>query len=106
MAIIKKITQPGNSSVSTLGGQIRIDEGAGTLAVRDSVTGQVVTQVDVNGLTNNDESGRKLNQLGKQGLKTFNASNGNEVVREGLMPDSTYGLTAAKPGETIQTIYG
>lgn len=31
MAIVSKVTQPGNNQVSTLGGQIRLDEGNGRL---------------------------------------------------------------------------
>lgn len=87
MAIIKKITQPGNNVISTLGGHIQIDEGRGRMVVRDSVTNSELNVVDV------------------EGFKTFDAGNENEIIRIGNMPDGTYGITVAKPGESIQSIY-
>lgn len=49
MAIVKKITQPGNNLISTLGGQIQIDEGRGRLVIYDSVTQQEINVVDRTG---------------------------------------------------------
>lgn len=49
MAIVKKITQPGNNIISTLGGQIQIDEGRGRLVIYDAVTQQEINVVDRTG---------------------------------------------------------
>lgn len=49
MAIIKKITQPGNNIISTLNGQIRIDEGRGRMVIYDPVTQEEINVVDRTG---------------------------------------------------------
>lgn len=42
MAIQTKITQPGNTQTSTLGGQIRIDDGNGRLVVYDGTYNRLI----------------------------------------------------------------
>ena len=77
----------GDGRVQTLSGSITIEEATGRLVVRDAI------------------SNKQLQVLDRDGLKTYNGSE-QEVVRSGQMPDTSYGFTAAKPGETIQSIYG
>src|SRR5690606_9576086 len=73
MAIIKKITQPGNNLTGSLNGRIVLDEGRGRISVTDT-DGSERTRQDI------------------EGFKTFDPVLG-EVVRNGLLPDNTYGLT-------------
>ena len=49
MAIITKTTQPGNNIISTLNGQIKIDEGLGKMIIYDPVTQEEVNVVDRTG---------------------------------------------------------
>lgn len=84
---IENITTPGQGLVSSLNGEIQIEESQGRLVIYDPITNQ------------------PLNIIDRDGQKTYNGS-ADEVVRSGKMPDNSYGFTAAKPGETIQTIYG
>lgn len=49
MAIEKEVSYTGQSSVGTLGGQIRLEEGTGRLVIYDSVTGKEINVVDRNG---------------------------------------------------------
>ena len=49
MAIVKKITQPGNNIISTLNGQIRIDEGRGRMVIYDPITQEEINVVDRSG---------------------------------------------------------
>lgn len=49
MAIITKVIQPGNNLISTLGGQIRIEEGAGRLVIYDPATQSEINVVDRTG---------------------------------------------------------
>lgn len=86
MAIITKVSQPSNNLTGSLNGRIVLDEGRGKISITE-------------------QNGNERTRLDIQGLKTYNPDI-EEVVRTGEMPDGTYGTTAAKPGETIQTIYG
>lgn len=49
MAIEKEVSYSGQSSLGTLGGQIRIEEGTGRLVIYDSVTGKEINVVDRSG---------------------------------------------------------
>lgn len=49
MAVVKKVTQPGNNIISTLNGQIRIDEGRGRMVIYDPVTQEEINVVDRTG---------------------------------------------------------
>lgn len=85
MNIVETVTTPSQGLTGSLDGRIVLDQGRGRIIVTDT-NGIARTVQDV------------------QGFKTYNASS-QEVVRNGVMPNGDYGLTAAKPGETIQTIY-
>lgn len=86
MAIEKTVSYSGQKNVSTFNGKIRIDDVRGDISILDNAN-LPRTKMDI------------------EGIKSYNAA-AQEVVRTGEMPDHTYGTTAAKPGETIQTIYG
>lgn len=60
MAIITKITQPGNNLISTLGGQIQIDEGRGLMRIYDSTTANDLVVVDRTGFLLNDGTDRRI----------------------------------------------
>lgn len=60
MAIIKKITQPGNNLISTLGGQIQIDEGRGLMRIYDSVSATDLVVIDRTGFLFNDGTDRRI----------------------------------------------
>lgn len=60
MAIVKDVSYTGNKSVSTLGGQIRLDEGRGRLVVFDSQTQVELTVVDRTGFLFNDGTDRRI----------------------------------------------
>jgi len=60
MAIITKITQPGNNLISTLGGQIQIDEGRGMMRIYDSVTQNDLVVIDRTGFLFSDGVDRRI----------------------------------------------
>lgn len=49
MNIITKITQPGNGLISTLNGDIRLDQGRGRMVISDPSTGEEINVVDRTG---------------------------------------------------------
>lgn len=61
MAIIKKITQPGDFQLSTLNGRVRLE--SGRLATYDA-DGKVVTISDQEGLTTYDADGKVMLRSG------------------------------------------
>ena len=60
MAVITKITQPGNNLISTLGGQIQIDEGRGLMRIYDSTTGTDLVHIDRTGFLFSDGTDRRI----------------------------------------------
>lgn len=80
MAIHTRITQPGNTQTSTLGGQIRLDEGSGRLVVTNA-SGLEMVVVSQDGLLLSDGTDRRL------------------IL--GVFPDNTIGLIVSKPGEDV-----
>lgn len=68
MAIVKKITQPGNNLISTLGGQIQIDEGRGMMRIYDSTTSNDLVVIDRTGFLFNDGTDRRI-KLGSFALR-------------------------------------
>lgn len=68
MAIIKKITQPGNNLISTLGGQIQIDEGRGLMRIYDSATANDLVVIDRTGFLFSDGTDRRI-KLGSYALR-------------------------------------
>lgn len=85
MAIIKKITQPGNNIISSLDGKVRFEQGRNRIAVSDSLTGGHLGQID------------------GDGFKTYDPTDdGKEKTRSGRQPDNSYTTAAANQGESIQ----
>lgn len=80
MAIIKKITQPGNNIVGTLNGKIQIEEGSGRMVVRDATTNRELNVVDGDGYTFSDDNERRL-RIGNNPQRTR--------VNMWLSPDGT-----------------
>lgn len=68
MAIITKITQPGNNLISTLGGQIQIDEGRGMMRIYDSETANDLVVIDRTGFLFSDGTDRRI-KLGSYALR-------------------------------------
>jgi len=85
MAIITKITQPGNRIISSLDGKVRFEQGRNRIAVSDSATGGHLGQID------------------GDGFKTFDPTDGGkEKTRTGRLPDKSYTTAAANQGESIE----
>lgn len=68
MAIVKKITQPGNNLISTLGGQIQIDEGQGMMRIYDSTSQTDLVTIDRTGFLFSDGTDRRI-KLGSYALR-------------------------------------
>jgi len=60
MDIVTKVTQPGNNLISTLGGQIQIDEGRGLMRIYDSVTANDLVVIDRTGFLFSDGTDRRI----------------------------------------------
>lgn len=82
MAIKENISYRGQQSVSTLGGQISLNEGAGTLTVRDPNTQRIVTVVDINGFMINNNEGTTT--IGADGFLTTNGIVSTKVNPSGI----------------------
>jgi hypothetical protein len=85
MAIIKKITQPGNNLISTLSGQIQIDEGQGLMRIYDPALGRNLLVLDKTGLLFDDGTNRRI-KLGSYALRV--------------------GFWMSKPGQDVITLLG
>jgi len=81
MTIITKINQPGNSTISTLDGRVRLETGRNRLVSTDS------------------ETSKELNVIDGQGIKTLD--DGSEIARSGHLPDGSITHAVANPGHTI-----
>lgn len=71
MAIVKTVSYKGQNSVSTLGGQIRLEEGRGRLVIYDPETERELTVVDRTGFLFSDATDRRIRlgvSLGRVGL--------------------------------------
>lgn len=81
MAIITKITQPGNNLISTLGGQIQIDEGRGTMRIYDSATANDLVIIDRTGFLFNDGTNRRI-KIGSYLLRVgiWQSAPGQDVI--------------------------
>lgn len=88
MSYEASVRHSGNNIISTLGGQIRLEEGRGRLAVYDSNVQQELTVVD------------------RDGLKSYNPVINKEAVRVGRLPDGEYGAISAIDGKGLEDIYG
>lgn len=64
MAIIKKITQPGNNLTGSLNGRIVLDEGRGKISITEQ-SGQERTRLDLLGLTTIRTDGTYANRVGQ-----------------------------------------
>ena len=85
MTIITKITQPGNNLISTLGGQIQIDEGRGLMRIYDSSTANDLVVIDRTGFLFSDGTDRRI-KLGSYALRV--------------------GFWISKPGEDVIDLLG
>jgi len=68
MAIITKITQPGNNLISTLNGQIQIDEGRGLMRIYDPETANDLVVIDRTGFLFSDGENRRI-KLGSYAMR-------------------------------------
>lgn len=85
MALEKIVSYTGQKSVSTLGGQISIQEGRGRMVVYDSTTQQELTVVDRTGFLFSDGTDRRI-KLGSYAARV--------------------GLWISKPGNDVITLLG
>ena len=81
MAFIEKITQPGNNLISTLGGQIQIDEGRGLMRIYDSQTANDLVVIDRTGFLFSDGTDRRI-KLGSYALRVgiWQSAPGQDVI--------------------------
>lgn len=81
MAIEKTVSYTGQQSVSTLGGQIRIEEGRGRMVVYDSDTQTELTVLDRTGFLFNDGTDRRI-KLGSYASRVglWISKEGNDVI--------------------------
>lgn len=67
MAIITKITQPGQGLTGSLNGRIVLDEGRGKISITEQ-TGQERTRLDLLGLTTIRSDGTGANRVGQEAV--------------------------------------
>ena len=60
MNLVETVTQPSSNLISTLGGQIQIDEGRGVLRVYDSTTNIDLVTLDSTGFLFSDGTDRRI----------------------------------------------
>lgn len=82
MAIITKITQPGNNLTGSLNGRIVLDEGRGKISITEQ-SGQERSRLDLLGLTTIRSNGTYANRMGqaKTNLRdgTWTANDGEDL---------------------------
>lgn len=97
----------GAPSVSTLNGNISLEQAAGRLAIYDPITKQPRNVQDVSGTHIYDEQGREMTRLDTLGLTTIEASSGHLKNRVGIAGDNGRTIVAAaKPGKDLRNIIG
>lgn len=81
MAIETTVSYTGQQSVSTLGGQIRLEEGRGRLVVYDSTTQTELTTLDRTGFLFSDGTDRRI-KLGSYATRVglWISKDGNDVI--------------------------
>jgi len=84
---IESVTTPGQGLVSSLNGQIQLEESQGRLTVYDPISNKPLTAVD------------------SFGFRVFDPATGKEPARLGRMPDGSVEVVIAKPGFGIEDIY-
>lgn len=84
MAITKKISYRGDSSIATLNGNIRLEQASERIVVHDATTGG------------------ELNVVDGEGIKTFDPDSIKEIARNGRQPDDSINVAVANPGNSIQ----
>lgn len=87
MAIIVKITQPGNNLTGSLNGRIILDEGRGRISVTEQ-SGQERTRLDLLGLTTIRSDNTYANRVGQ------------------AADDLRDGVWSAEPGEDLADLLG
>lgn len=101
----ERVSYTGSSSTSTLGGQIRLNEGDGTLTVRDPSTSQIVSLVDRSGFKVFDILGREMTRLDILGLTTIEPATGDFKNRVGITEsDGRTIISTAKPGIDLRDL--
>lgn len=75
------ITHSGSSSISTLGGEIRIEEGRGRLVIYDPLTEQELTVIDRTGFLFSDSTDRRI-KIGSYALRVgiWTSDPGEDVI--------------------------
>lgn len=65
---VETVSQPSQNLISTLGGQIQIDEGRGTMRIYDSSTGVDLVNIDRTGFLFSDGTDRRI-KIGSYALR-------------------------------------
>lgn len=75
------ISHSGSASISTLGGEIRIEEGRGRLVIYDPITQQELTVVDRTGFLFSDATDRRI-KIGSYALRVgiWQSQEGEDVI--------------------------
>lgn len=101
MAIIRKITEPGNALIGSLSGRIVLDEGRGRIVVTEKSGIEKAVQ-DISGFHFFDDNKVERSRLGELGLTTIR-DDGTHANRVGqAQSDKRDGIWSAKPGVDLR----
>lgn len=111
MAIIKKITQPGNNNISSLDGKVSFEQGDNRFIARN-VDGSAIGMGAIPGTDQfgffalSPDGAVIMSIVGTTGLSLFDYDdNGNERMRIGKQPDNSYNVVTAKQGFGIPNVF-
>lgn len=100
----ERISIGGERRLSTLSGDIRLEQNRGRLAIYDPITGELRNVQDVDGTHIYDEQGREMTRLDTLGLTTIEPDTGIERNRLGIArSDSRTGNWVTKPGVDLRS---
>lgn len=101
------IKYSGQKTVSTLNGEIKIEEGRGRMVIRDPETQNEIQVHDRQGSHYNDDQGREMTLVDTRGINTIDPSDGVYRGRWGIVEtDSRPFGGFSKEGLDIRTLLG
>lgn len=112
-------TTGGDPRVTTLNGDIALEQNRGRLVVYDPITNKERTIQDINGFQVNNPDGDKITMMSGEGTENFDSSGNvitkqdekgfrffdgaDESARFGKMPDGTTNIIIMKKGKDVET---
>lgn len=100
-------TYRGQNTVSTLGGEIKIEEGAGRMVIRDPISQNEIQVHDRQGSHYNDDQGREMTLVDTRGINTIDPADGVYRGRWGIVEtDSRPFGGFSKDGLDIRELLG